>query len=40
MSRAENFRMVDITINAETPGFTKPKIILKRIRYPKKMLKN
>ena len=31
--RAENFRMVDIKINAETPGFTKPKIILKHIRY-------
>ena len=34
--RAENFRMVDIQINAETPGFTKPNIILKRILYPKK----
>ena len=25
--------MVDIKINAETPGFTKPNIILKHIRY-------
>ena len=39
MTRAENFRIVDIKINALTPGFTKPKIILKRIRYPRKKLK-
>jgi len=34
---AENFGMVDIKI--KTPGFTKPKIILIRIRYPRKKLK-
>ena len=36
---AENFRMVNIKINALTPGFTKPEIILIRIRYPKKKFK-
>ena len=37
--RAKNFRMVDIKINAETPGFTKPEIILIRIRYRRKKYK-
>ena len=32
--------MVDIKINAKTPGFTKPKITLKRIRYSRKNLTN
>ena len=32
---AENFRMVDNEINALTPGLTKPKIMLIRIRYPR-----
>ena len=31
--------MRDIKINDLTPGFTKPKIILVRIRYPRKKLK-
>ena len=31
--------MVNIKINALTPGFTKPEIILIRIRYPKKKFK-
>ena len=35
----KNFRMVDIKINAETPGFTKPEIMLIRIRYPRKKFK-
>ena len=39
MIRAENFRMVDIKINAATLGFTKPEIILIQIRYPRKKFK-
>ena len=38
-TRAENFRMVDIKSNAKTPGFTKPEVILIRIRYPRKKFK-
>ena len=37
--RAENFRMVDIEINAWSPGFIKPKIRLIRIRYSRKKFK-
>ena len=37
--RAENFRMVNIEINTWSPGFTKPKIRLIRIRYPRKKFK-
>ena len=36
---AENFRMVDIKINALTFGVTKPEIILIRIRYSRKKFK-
>ena len=39
LARAETLRIVDIKINVETPGFTKPEIILIRIRYPRKNLK-
>ena len=31
--------MIDININAKTPGFTKPEIILIRIQYPRKKYK-
>ena len=36
---AENFKMVDIEINAWSPGFTKPEIKLIRIQYPRKKFK-
>ena len=39
LARAETLRIVDIKINVETPGFTKPEIILIRIRYPRKKFK-
>ena len=36
MILAENLRMVDIEINARSPGFTKPEIRLIRIQNRKK----
>ena len=36
---AKNFRMLDIEINAWSPGFTKPEIRLIRIRYSRKKFK-
>ena len=38
-NRAENFRIVDIEINAWSSGFTKPEIRLIHIRYPRKKFK-